>query len=327
MKDVFAGVAGGGKAAAYLQSALSSGKTTHAYLIVGGSTGAGLAIATRFAAALVADGDEEQFSLACQGAHPDVRVMEPGSSAGYLVEQVRELVHDAELAPIRAHRKVYLVLQADRMQSGSANAFLKTLEEPPADVVCILLADNEQSVLETLRSRCEVLALSGDGARRSGDSELFSMLSAVCSGCDNRTVISYARRFVELASAEADVPDGSQLESRDEDFLSASAKRELEKRGKRIASTRQRAALLGQVELVSLWLRDCLMVQQGAVRLSAYPECADQVMAVATSASDRGIVEALAAVRSCAERISYNVSPQLAVEAMFIEIREALCQQ
>ena len=325
--DVFAGIADGGRVAAYLESALASGKTTHAYLLVGGAGGAKNELARRFAAALVAAGDEEQFSLACKGAHPDVHFIEPGGASGYLIDQVRALVHDVDLAPVRAARKVYVVSRADRLLKEPANAFLKTLEEPPADVVCILLAENEQSVLETLRSRCEVLVLGGAAVRRLGNSELFSQLFTVCSGCDNRTLISYARRFVELASAEADVPDEDRLESRDEDFLSASAKRELEKRDKRAASTRQRRALLEQVELMGSWLRDCLLVQQGAVQLSAYPECADQVMAIATSASARGIVEALAAVRSCAERISYNVSPQLAVEAMFIEIREALCQQ
>lgn len=327
VSDVFAGIAATGQVTAYLEGALASGKTTHAYLIVGDASSAKLQIATRFAAALVAAGDEEQFELACNGAHPDLRLIEPGGTSGYLIDQVRELVHDVDLAPIRAKCKVYIVTAADRLKKEPANAFLKTLEEPPADVVCILLADSEQSVLETLRSRCEVLVLGGAAARRLGNSELFSQLFTVCSGCDNRTVISYARRFVELASAEADVHDEDRLESRDEDFLSASAKRELEKRDKRAASTRQRRALLEQVELMGSWLRDCFLVQQGAVQLSAYPECADQVMAIATSASARGVVEALAAVRSCAERISYNVSPQLAVEAMFIEIREALCQQ
>ncbi len=324
--DVFAGIADGGRVAAYLESALASGKTTHAYLLVGGAGGAKNELARRFAAALVAAGDEEQFSLACKGAHPDVHFIEPGGASGYLIDQVRALVHDVDLAPVRAARKVYVVSRADRLLKEPANAFLKTLEEPPADVVCILLAENEQSVLETLRSRCEVLVLGGATSHQPGDSELFSQLFTVCSGCDDRTLLAYARRFVELAQAEADAC-GEEAPPRDDEFLSASAKRELEKRDKRNASTRQRRALLAQVGLVGAWLRDCLMVQQGAQALCAYPECEHQTRAVATSAPSEGVVKALAAVRSCTSRISYNVSPQLAVEAMFIEIREALCQQ
>lgn len=67
--------------------------------------------------------------------HPDVRMFEPEGAAGYLVEQVRGIVADTALAPIQADRKVYILDRVDLLGVQAANAFLKTLEERPADVV------------------------------------------------------------------------------------------------------------------------------------------------------------------------------------------------
>ena len=78
--------------------------------------------------------------------HPDVRMFEPEGAAGYLVEQVRGIVADTALAPIQADRKVYILDRVDLLGVQAANAFLKTLEEPPADVVLILLARTRESV-------------------------------------------------------------------------------------------------------------------------------------------------------------------------------------
>ncbi len=78
--------------------------------------------------------------------HPDVHYYAPAGVNGYLVEQVREIVADTALAPIMAGKKVYILDRVDLLGTA-ANAFLKTLEEPPADVVLILLGRTRESVL------------------------------------------------------------------------------------------------------------------------------------------------------------------------------------
>lgn len=64
------------------------------------------------------------------------------------------------------------------LRARRANALLKTLEEPPQNVVCILVANSESAVLETLRSRCEVLVLNSPSGVRAGNAQLFDMLYA-----------------------------------------------------------------------------------------------------------------------------------------------------
>lgn len=89
--------------------------------------------------------------------HPDVRLFSPEGASGYLVEQVRSITTDATLAPIRANKKIYILDRVDLLGVQAANAFLKTLEEPPEDVVLILLARTVDSVLPTIVSRCQVV--------------------------------------------------------------------------------------------------------------------------------------------------------------------------
>ena len=66
-------------------------------------------------------------------------------------------MQDVHLAPIQAAKKVYILDRVDRMNAAAANAFLKTLEEPPADVVLILLGRTVDAVLPTIVSRCQVV--------------------------------------------------------------------------------------------------------------------------------------------------------------------------
>ena len=89
--------------------------------------------------------------------HPDVRYYAPEGANGYLVDQIREIVSDTSLAPIKSHRKIYIIDRVDMLGTAAANAFLKTLEEPPDDVVMILLGRTRESVLPTIVSRCQVV--------------------------------------------------------------------------------------------------------------------------------------------------------------------------
>ena len=89
--------------------------------------------------------------------HPDVRYFAPEGAGGYLVDQIRDIAADTVLAPIQADRKIYILDRVDLLGVQAANAFLKTLEEPPSDVVLILLGRTRESVLPTILSRCQVV--------------------------------------------------------------------------------------------------------------------------------------------------------------------------
>ncbi len=92
--------------------------------------------------------------------HPDLAIVAAEQVGATLkVEQVRELQHSLSLAPYDARYRVAILLRFEEAHVSAANALLKTLEEPPPQVVLILTAESAEALLPTIVSRCEVLRL------------------------------------------------------------------------------------------------------------------------------------------------------------------------
>lgn len=143
----------------YLAAAVTGGRLSHAYLFVGapgsGKTEAALALAQCIVCPTGGCGTCDECIRVARRSHPDVRVIAPESTTGYLIDQVREIIDDAPLAPVRGRAKVYILTDAGLLRGRSANALLKTIEEPPADVSFILCARTSEAVLPTIVSRCQ----------------------------------------------------------------------------------------------------------------------------------------------------------------------------
>ena len=139
---------------------------SHAYILSGQRGSGRHTLARLLCAALVCTGAGERPCRNCtpcrkvqQGIHPDVRwVGDDGKDI--TVGQVRALRSDAYIRPNEAQRKVYVIENAQTMNASAQNAMLKLLEEGPAYAAFLLLTDNAAALLPTVRSRCEVLALS-----------------------------------------------------------------------------------------------------------------------------------------------------------------------
>lgn len=168
MSDAFATILGQPQVRDFLRSSVKSDHVNHAYLFAGPAGSNKTQAAYAFAQAILcpkgasgprggACGSCDNCSRVRRKTHPDIHFFQPEGAGGYLVEQVREIVSDVALAPIQASRKVYIIDRVDLLNRAAANAFLKTLEEPPDDVVLILLGRTRDSVLPTIASRCQVV--------------------------------------------------------------------------------------------------------------------------------------------------------------------------
>lgn len=73
------------------------------------------------------------------------------------INRIRELKHEAKFSPYEAQKKVYIVTEADKLTREGANSFLKLLEEPPDNLLIILITSAMNAILETIRSRCHHL--------------------------------------------------------------------------------------------------------------------------------------------------------------------------
>ncbi|WP_342558188.1 DNA polymerase III subunit delta' [Metasolibacillus sp. FSL K6-0083] len=93
------------------------------------------------------------------GNHPNIRQIEPDGQF-IKVDQVRELISEMTMTAAEAGRKIYVLHHADKLNTASANTLLKFLEEPDGDVIAILLTEQIQSMLPTIRSRCQHIKFS-----------------------------------------------------------------------------------------------------------------------------------------------------------------------
>lgn len=119
----------------FLTNAIASGRASHAYLFLGapgaGKLDAAWALAQAFLCEQDGCGSCDSCVRVARHTHPDVHYYTPESATGYLIAQTRELLDDVPLAPIRAKAKVYIIDRAEQLRANTANALLKTLEEPP----------------------------------------------------------------------------------------------------------------------------------------------------------------------------------------------------
>ena len=100
-----------------------------------------------------------------KGSHPDLsRTAPPPDKAEITVEQIRALRADAYVRPNEGRRKVYVIDPADAMNPAAQNALLKVLEEGPAYAAFLLVSDRPGKLLDTVRSRCELLSLPREDA-------------------------------------------------------------------------------------------------------------------------------------------------------------------
>ena len=161
MSDVFSQIFGQPRVREFLRASVLADRVTHAYLFTGPAGSNKTQAAYALASALLCEHGGcatcEVCTKIARRKHPDVRYYAPEGAGGYLVDQIREIVSDTALAPIQASRKVYILDRVDLLGTSAANAFLKTLEEPPEDVVLILLGRTRESVLPTIVSRCSVV--------------------------------------------------------------------------------------------------------------------------------------------------------------------------
>lgn len=155
---------------ARLGNELLAGKLSHAYILSGERGFGKHTLALHLAAALACERQADTHAplpcLCCpscrkilEGNSPDVIYVNRGDKATLGVDPIRELRQDVYIPPNDLSIKVYIIEEAHLMTPQAQNAFLLTLEEPPAYVLFLLLCENEALLLETVRSRAPVLRL------------------------------------------------------------------------------------------------------------------------------------------------------------------------
>jgi len=150
---------------------------SHAYLFLGPGQRRKEEFVTDLARAALCLGAEDKPCGSCRschlfssGNHPDYRIIRPDGNKIKL-EQIREVCHDTAYLPYLANRKIYFFPFLQNLTEVAANAFLKTLEEPPKSVVFLALAPGENDVMPTILSRMQRVYLSLPELETDGDED------------------------------------------------------------------------------------------------------------------------------------------------------------
>ena len=174
-RAMFTDIPGQDRAKAYFAGALSSGPG-HAYLLAGPEGLGKRRFALELGAALVAAcggcGHCAECERLARGVDPDLAVVEREGEF-IRIEQIAALIADLSLKPFSATRRVWVLIEPERLNVEAANTFLKSLEEPPSHVHFILVSDELERVLPTIVSRCQVVEF-----QPVGDDELIAHLVA-----------------------------------------------------------------------------------------------------------------------------------------------------
>ena len=260
--------------------------------------------------------------------HTDIHWVRPESRSRVVtVEQMRDLMREIQLKPTEAEYKVAIIAAADRLNPQAANAFLKTLEEPPARSVLILLSTEPQRILETILSRCLRLNFSTESNYQpdAAQSEWLAQFGALAAG-EQKSLLGRYRlldgllqklgeiraRVEEALTARSPLQryDGVEKDLRErwEDELAAAIEAEYR---------RQRADLL---LLVQWWLRDVwLRTMAVGGELLNFPKMAGAEV-IAKKISPRQALENLQTLEQTQRLLHTNVQEALALEVGLLKL-------
>ena len=180
-----------------IERAVKSGRAANAYLLVGGVRGMASELAERVLHLIFGPGDLR--------VHPDIHRLMPEKKTRIIsVEAMRErMIEPMEKTTFMGGWKAGVVLGADRLRTESANAFLKTLEEPPPHTLFLLLSERPEQLLPTIISRCQRIDLERPSGLLEGDA--YSAVKKVfeTKGLDGSYAKGQATRFLTEKLGEA----------------------------------------------------------------------------------------------------------------------------
>jgi DNA polymerase III subunit delta' len=338
-----------------LLAAALTDEPAHAYLLHGPPGVGKRTAALAFAAALLGDSRRVEART-----HPDLYVLEPLGEM-IRIDDVRALRHDLHMRPFEADRRVYLVLDAERMNEDAADALLKDLEEPPPYAVIVLVASELGPLPPTILSRCQLVPFRRlseravrewitERAPERSEEEIRALSRASAGRLDRarrlldaaaadrrKTVIGAARSAYldsdfepgEAAAALLAISDehGQEAKEREqavlEDFdLPA---READQRIRRAQRGAERDELLAGLEALEAWYRDLVVVAAGAESAAVNADRLEDLRQDAARDLGDSALHAAEAVRETWRALEeFNLNASLALEALFVRLQREL---
>ena len=310
----------------YLRRAHEQNRLGHAYLIFGPQGSGKRTLAAELANLVNGTEIDKVFSSTAR----EIVTAEPESkSRRIVIEQVRGLEHALRMQAFDGRRKIAIISEADRLQPQAANAFLKTLEEPPNNSLLLLLSTIPEVLPDTILSRCIPIPLTADRDKKVSPhhAELVELLRN--SAAEKSWSVQHAYRLTqglqrllgtirdEIKTANADAmkieearyrnsTDGAWLEEREDYYKALTESLYLQRRA-------------GLIETLFVWWSDVLRVSVGVDSrdLSAAKKETEMVGKRFATAE---ILRRIRRLEQLRDHLGRNIQEALAIEVAFLEI-------
>lgn len=290
---------------ANLARAFAAGRPAQGYLIVGPVRREGRALAEWIGAQLLGEGP-----TIAEHAHPDMPWFEPEKVSRIIgVDMMRERILPlAQQSALSGGWKVLVIVSADRMRAEAANAFLKTLEEPPPQTLFLLLVDSLAEVLPTIVSRCQVIQA---GGARGLDEPWRTQALDLLAGIEQKSVLLDAARADTLCAILEDMEAEAEKTVREE----AKANRYVEEEAdtlKALVGAKAKAWRTDLLLTLEQWMRDLLCLRaagEGTAPPLAFPERREALKRRAAAHTLAHLEENLAMLETLATQLDRNISP------------------
>jgi DNA polymerase-3 subunit delta' len=309
----------------YLSRAHKQQRLGHAYLISGAPGSGKRVLAARLTSLVNGTEPEDVFTARAR----EVFHAEPESKSRRIVtEQVRHLEHSLQMRATGGGRKVAIISEADRLQPQAANAFLKTLEEPPENSLLLLLSSLPEILPDTILSRCISIPLQSDEStaapeeneflellRRAAAEKTWSVqhayrlaqgLQRLLGGIREQIKSDHATALKAEETRYKNSTDGSWLDEREDYYKSLTESLYVQRRARLI-------------ETLFVWWSDVLRASTG-LALRDLPVAQKETEQVAARLGTSEIFRRIRRLEALRDHLGRNIQEALAVEVAFLKI-------
>ena len=313
----------------HLQNAITMDKISHAYIVNGPDKSGKKMLAEAFAMALQCETGEKEGCMECHSCkqamnhnQPDIIYVSHEKPNTISVDDIRSQVNnDIGIKPYSSKYKIYIIDEAEKMNVQAQNALLKTIEEPPAYAVILLLTTNADMFLPTILSRCVTLNI-----KVVADDVIkwYLMKQYLIPDYHAEVCVAFAQGNVGKAIQLAASSDFNELKAAVLQLMKRLDDIELYEMAAAIKQINEyKLSINDYFDLIMIWFRDILYFKAtNDVNGLIFKDEVYEIKRQAEKSSYRGIETILEALHKAKMRLNANVNFDLVIELLLLTIKE-----
>ncbi len=310
-----------------IHNGIASDRLAQAYVVAAPPRGAGSLLAKRVLSRLFCQAPEDlcgecsQCRAVERGIHPDVHVLEPQMKSRVIgMQAMREFLREIHSTSFEGGWKGGVIVSADCLNASAANAFLKTLEEPPEQTVFFLLTDSPQRLMPTIISRCQRLSIEDCQSAGLSQDDRQTLIEVLSAGADDTGVAGAFGRadrlvsFLKARKADIEKEERKAAKSDSEEDVGR------ETLDARIGAL-YREWRHGILESLLHWYRDVFMlVCGGDIQYLYFRDQAAQLAVLAQGCTYRQALGRVQAVETVVVQLNRNLPESITFETLFYKL-------